>query len=723
MIAGYFVANGTLDITSIFNRIVKQNAVSKAPEYEIIQPTSHSYWNFYWNGDYYWTYVVIKSSEELKETAPIKTSFPLRGAPVIIQQGQDDDGWYYYRVVLKTEKLNQFSESFEIDGRKPHVVTVYPEIVDVSGKTEVEIASVVIKDQVVLPAKVLPVGAFTIPLLSSLSKAMAVYVQNEGDNFEYQDVTVTIDGQSYPVLGVYVNGEEIQPGNIIYSGDIVGLILDIGTKSANELDGKTVTVSFNDGQLKDEKKINIAITKENILTELYRIDWIGVNTGETIYANQKTMQYESQDVILTLYQKKINDLYYPIVIVDKQSQQVYVFVVETTATIDKMLDVSETQDSITFDVGYKNCDNGLCIVKYKFDKTQHTLIIERAVKYITEKGSGVLDKTDNYYTIQWWSIDSTNKIDTFNIDLIDKDTLNLVKGYKIDVHYNSLSNIPAIVTVNGITVHSFDFTNKITDMLKYSRITDTNMYAVDIVDDSTLTATIHDVTIDLSEYSEYMFNNDRTELLFCGNDVYKLSNVDYWYDYSCYNNSIILHRNYIGDYIYVGAGYYPGVYTLYIDTSTNKVYKAYSYTTYSLDSTVYSRDVVFTKNSVFATKNHVFPITFNYDLRIYVFSRDYITDIIKEYTLITSIDDSIGFIQELTQDEITELGISYNIEKLSFTTSDIVSNSVIISTEESQNYILNSIIYSNTIIEEGNSMFEVYNALDVFSIQIQQISP
>jgi len=257
IIVGYLVANGQIDITSMFNRVVKQKALENTQEiYEIVQPPAHSYWDFYWNGEYYWTYIVIKSNVQL-ESAPVQTSFPLTQPPEIVQQGQDEDGWYYYRVVLKTKKLNEVAESFSVMGSRPETVTIYPNVVDVTNKSEVEITSVLIKDQVVLPAILLP--AMMMPLFNELSKAMAVYVQNTGDDFVYQTLDVTVDGQAYPVMGVYIDGKEVKPGDVIKSGDIVGVVLDIDGHKPADFNNKIVTVDFNNGQLKDEKKVNVAV--------------------------------------------------------------------------------------------------------------------------------------------------------------------------------------------------------------------------------------------------------------------------------------------------------------------------------------------------------------------------------------------------------------------------------------------------------------------------------
>jgi len=451
IIVSLLVAQGQLDISTIYMRVVKQNAETSIPQYEIVQPASHSYWNFYWNGDYYWTYVVIKSSEELKGTAPIKTSFPLREAPIIVQQGQDEDGWYYYRVVLKTDKLNEVAETFEVDGRKPQAVTVYPEVVDVSGKAEVEIASVVIKDQTVLPAQVLPaLGAFTMPLLSYLSKAMAVYVQNEGDNFEYKDVTVTIDGQEEKVLGVYVNGKELKVGDTIYSGDIVGVVVDIDGQSAEQFDGKDIVVEFNSGQLKDEKKIKVAVASSvNQLVCDTSMKEAVIDVSMIRSSNSYNRYYVEQYGFVThVWSGMVSDTfeiqYYTLIKRFCTSTKIYN--IKTTSSLAKtsfkVYDIYEYNNNI---ISVTNTDYGVYVIKTSSDGT-----VEKAIKIAGTLRDAV--SYNNYLYIATSVNENTPEYDDIStyIVRIDMNTLNVDKTVHITIYGNSVQNVKLFTKDNNI---------------------------------------------------------------------------------------------------------------------------------------------------------------------------------------------------------------------------------------------------------------------------------
>jgi len=242
VIIALLAGTGVVDITGIYERVVKHNKPSTFPEIEIIEPPAHGYHNVYWNGKEYYTYIIFKTHNYLTYTPQPVTSFPLKGVPILVAKYQDKDGSYVYEMIVKTDKINPNGEYVKFG---EYYATFYPQIVNISDTYGIKIISPEDGEQINLDN----------------TSQLTVYVLNTGNDFIYNGDTVLLGGQTSQIISqslLTADGEkQLTNGVTVSSGDVIKIIisLDGQTPGTKEL---TVNVNTqNHGTLTDSVNIEL----------------------------------------------------------------------------------------------------------------------------------------------------------------------------------------------------------------------------------------------------------------------------------------------------------------------------------------------------------------------------------------------------------------------------------------------------------------------------------
>lgn len=215
ILVSLIVAKGMLNVSSMYIIAVKHynNKFENPTIIEFYKPTTHSYWNFYYNGNYYWTYIVVRSNKPQSQI-DVVTSFPLIEPSKIIQSNYDGE-YYYYRILLKTHQKPRSIEWMRID---KNGMILFTQVKDVRGQLDVQITGVKVKNNEVLPAIVLP--ALTFNLLNEYSKALVVFLQNTGDDAVLNSVDLMVDNNQVTNFKLFrADGSKLNPGDLIKSGE------------------------------------------------------------------------------------------------------------------------------------------------------------------------------------------------------------------------------------------------------------------------------------------------------------------------------------------------------------------------------------------------------------------------------------------------------------------------------------------------------------------------
>lgn len=233
-------AQGLIDITTIFNRIVKQEKPEQVPYIEFIQPPAHGYHPVYYDGEDYYTYVIFRTKKYFEYTPSIVTSFPLKGNPILLAKYKDEEGNYVYELLVKSSKIKSIAESISIG---QYLITFYPQIEDVSDKWGIEILSP--EDG----------SKFNINEVSQIT----VYILNKYNKFVYTGGQILINGVPVTILSMSVltaQGETpLQQGVEIDSGDVIKVVIDISDQTPGNKVLTAEITTQNHGTLSDNVQI------------------------------------------------------------------------------------------------------------------------------------------------------------------------------------------------------------------------------------------------------------------------------------------------------------------------------------------------------------------------------------------------------------------------------------------------------------------------------------
>ena len=242
IIIALLVGTGVLDITGMYERYVKHNKPNEFPEIEILEPPAHGFYNVYWNGKEYYTYIIFKTHEYLTYTPQPVTSFPLKGAPILITKYQDKNGDYVYEMIVKTSKINLNGEFVRFG---ENYATFYPQIVNVTNTYAIEIIS--------------PEDGAQINLDNT--SQLTIYVLNKGDDFTYTGDTVLLGGQAVQIINQSLltsSGEkELTNGVSVSSGDVFKIIISLNGQTPGTKELVVNVNTQNHGTLSDSKDIEL----------------------------------------------------------------------------------------------------------------------------------------------------------------------------------------------------------------------------------------------------------------------------------------------------------------------------------------------------------------------------------------------------------------------------------------------------------------------------------